>query len=83
MRKFYDNPTFLTICPLLLVLAILVMTHLVHKSKEAAANAEYYLKKQAWCMCGKPYGEPCNCPPEGCVCGIVEGKSCPNCRPMK
>lgn len=84
MRKpFYDSPWFLNFAPLLLLLASLLMTDRVHKSMEAAASAEERLQRQVWCQCGKPWGEPCDCPTEGCLCGIVKGRSCGNCRPMK
>ena len=83
LAKLLDNRAFVSLASIGLVIVCLSVFALAMRWEKARSDAEWKVNHQTWVSCGKPFGQPCDCPKEGCLCGIVKGRSCPNCRPMK
>lgn len=83
LARVTSHPTFHVLATLAAVLGIIWGWNAVLQSEIDLEQAKWNNARQTWVKCGKPFGHPCDCPKEGCLCGIVKGRSCPNCRPMR
>lgn len=64
------------------LIAVLLLLIVLVYGYGFACKWEHAVKSRDWVKCGKPWGEPCDCPKGLCRCGLNDFSTCKNCRPM-